>query len=333
MVIGKNIVTASALKNASIFYQTPEFVADQVFPVLKTNAPTMKITKYLPADYFRNDAGVRGEGGEARRGGFKTAEVTYSAIETAFAVPITDELRRNAKKQSAQPLQPDIEAIELAKRKVMLKRESEVASLITSSTWADGVSGGEDANGQWASDAGSNTFVADIRTAVQALRAKGIVSNTNMEIRLLLDDLTFDQVTEISGVKDQFKYTSAESITPDMLARMLKIDKVIVPSVIENTAKETKAGTEFSASRVWKINSANGMAYLYAYPKRLGLRVMSAGLIINDRFDDEEGGGHERVMKWREASNHQDVYEVGELRNQLQVCAEAAYLFKDTIVT
>ena len=95
MVLGKNIVTASALRNASIYYQSPEFVAGQVFPVLNANDPTMKITKYLASDYFRNDAGVRGEGGEAKRGGFKTTEVTYSTIETAYAVPITDELRRN----------------------------------------------------------------------------------------------------------------------------------------------------------------------------------------------------------------------------------------------
>ncbi|HSA06152.1 MAG TPA: hypothetical protein P5556_03125 [Candidatus Gastranaerophilales bacterium] len=333
MVIGKNIVTASALRNASIFYSTPEFVADQVFPLLQTNSPTMKITKYLPSDYFRNDADVRGEGGEAKRGGFKTTEVTYSTIETAFAVPITDELRRNAKKQSAQPLQPDIEAVELAKRKVMLKRESEVASLITAATWADGVSGGEDAEGAWAAAAGTNTFIADIKKGLKTLREKGIVSNPNLEIRLLLDDYSFDEVVEIAAIKDQIKYTSSESITPDMLARILKIDKVIVPSVIENTAKETKAGTEFTASRIWKINATKGMALLYAYPKRLGLRIMSAGLIINDRFDEEEGGEHERVMKWRESSNHQDVYEVGELRDQLQVCAEAAYMWKDTIVT
>jgi len=333
MIIGKNIVTASALRNASIFYQTPEFIADQVFPVLQANAPTMKITKYLPADYFRNDADVRGEGGEAKRGGFKTTEVTFSTVETAYAVPITDELRRNAKKQSAQPLQPDIEAIELAKRKVTLKRESEVASLITAATWADGNSGGEDAEGNWASVAGTNTFKSDIKTALKTLREKGIISGANMEIRLLMDDLTFDEVVEISDIKDQIKYTSAESITPELLARILKIDKVIVPSVIENTAKETKAGTEFTASRVWQINSGKGMAILYAYPKRLGLRVMSAGLIVNDRFDEEEGGVHERIMKWREAANHQDVYEVGELRDQLQVCAEAAYMFKDTIAT
>lgn len=333
MVIGKNIVTASALRNASIYYQTPEFVAGQVFPVLQTNAPNMKITKYLPADYFRNDAGVRGEGGEAKRGGFKTTEVTYSTVETAFAVPITDELRRNAKKQSAQPLQPDIEAIELAKRKVMLKRETEVASLIKAATWADGVAGGEDAAGLWSPNDGTNTFKADIKKAVKTLREKGIASGANMEIRLLMDDLTFDTVVELDVITEQIKYTSAESITPELLARILRVDKVIVPSVIENTAKETKAGTEFTASRVWEINENKGMALLYAYPKRLGLRVMTAGLIVNDRFDDEEGGGHERVMKWREAANHQDVYEVGELRDQLQVCAEAAYMFKDTIAT
>ena len=154
----------------------------------------MKITKYLSSDYFRNDASVRGEGGEAVRGGFKTTEITYSTVETAFAVPITDELRRNAKKQCAQPLQPDIEAIELAKRKVLLKRESDVATLVTSSTWADGTTGGEDAEGAWASTAQTNTFLADIRTALQTLRGRGIASTSNMEIRLLMDDLTFDEV-------------------------------------------------------------------------------------------------------------------------------------------
>jgi len=333
MVLGKSIVTASALRNASILYQSPEFMANQVFPVLQSNDPTMKITKYLPADFFRNDAGLRGEGGEAIRGSYKTTGVTYSVDEYAYAVPVTDELRRNAKKQTAQPLQPDIEAIELAKRKILLKRESDVASLITAATWADGNSGGKDVTGAWHQDTTTNTFIADIKTGLQTLREKGIERGGSMEIRLLLDDLTFDQVVEISRVRDQMKYTSNESITPELLARILKVDKIIVPSVIENTAKETKAGTEFTASRIWQINATKGMALLYAYPKRLGLKVMTAGLIVNDRFDIEEGNGHERAMKWREAANHQDVYEVAELRDQLQVCADAAYMWKDTILT
>jgi hypothetical protein len=337
MPLGKTIVTANALRNASIYYQAPEFMADQVFPVLFAENPTMKITKYLAADYFRNDADVRGEGGEAQRGGYKTTEVTYSTDEIAYAVPVTDELRRNAKKSSAQPLQPDIEAVELAKRKVMLKKEYDVASLIVSSstTWLDGTAGGSDAEAGWASTATTNTFLADIKEGVATLRGKGIASGSGLEIRLLMDDLTFDQVTEISAIKDQIKYTSRESVTAEMLAKILKIDNVIVPSVIQNTAKETKAGTEFTAARVWQKNATKGMAFLYAYPKggRLGLKQMCAGLTVNDKFDGEEGGGFERIQKWREAKNHQDVYEVGQLLDYVQICADAGYLWKDTIVT
>ena len=335
MVLGKSIVTAGTLRNASIYYQSPEFIADQVFPVLQSNDPTMKITKYLPADFFRNDAGVRGPGGEARRGGYKTSEVTYNCLETAYAVPVHDELRRNAKKQSAQPLQPDIEAVELATRKVKLKRESEVASLILAGTWLDGNATGEDAEGAWASaQTGSdNTFIADVKKALAAMRGKGLAAGGGFEIRMLLDDLTFDQVIEIDAIKDKIKYTSKESITPQLLANILQIDKVIVPSVIQNTAKETKAGTEFTAGRIWQVNANKGIGMLYAYPKRIGLKMMTPGLIVNDRFDSEEGGGFQRIMKWREPANHQDVYEAAELRDQIQVCSDAAYLFNDTIQT
>ena len=335
MVVAKNIVTASALRDVSLYFGSPEYVADQVFPLININNPTAKLTKYLESDFFRNDARVRGEGAEAVRGKFKTTELTYSCIEYAYSSPVTDELRRNSRKLNAQPLSPDIDAIELCKRKIMMNREGMVADLIKAGTWADAVSGGEDVDGKWASSESSNTFIADVKKAIQTLRGRGIVGGGNLEIRLLLDDLTFDEVTEISRVREQFKYTNAESISPEMLARMLKIDKVIVPSAVHNTAKETKAGTEFTASRFWKgtASATSGMAFLYAYPKSVGPRMLCAGIQVRDKFDESEGGGYERFMKWRESSEHQDVYEVAENRDQLQVCATAGYLFKDTIST
>ena len=61
--------------------------------------------------------------------------------------------------------------------------------------------------------------------------------------------------------------------------------------------------------------------------------MMTAGLQVRDKFSTEEGGGFERIMKWREDKNHQDVYEVAENRDEIQVCAQAGYLFKDTILT
>ena len=63
----------------------------------------------------------------------------------------------------------------------------------------------------------------------------------DFEIRLLMDDLTFDEVTEIAEIKDQIKYTSNRNVTPEILAYQLKVDKVIVPSSVYNSAKETKS--------------------------------------------------------------------------------------------
>jgi hypothetical protein len=331
---GKSIVTAVPLRNASIAYGSPEFAADQVFKMVDMNMPTAKITKYLPGPWFRDDAKLRGEGGEATRTRWKTTEVTYNCLETAHAVPVTDELRRNAKKMNAQPLTPDTDAIELAKRKIMMAREREVAELVLGATWADGTgAGGADAEGNWASTVtgASNTFKADIKAALRALREKGIASNPEVEIRLLLDDLTFDEVVEIDAIKEQIKYTSAENVDEALLARFLKVDKVIKVDAIKNTAKETKAETTFTTGRFWEVNSTKGMAFLYAYPRRIKPKMMCSGLIIRDRFDDEEGGGFERVSYWRENANHQDVYEVAENRDQIQICADAGYMFKDTI--
>jgi hypothetical protein len=332
MPLGKNIVTASALRNASIHYQMPNFIAQEVFPVMQVNDPTMKLVKYLPSDYFRDEAEVRGEGGAAKRGGWKTTELTYNCQEYAFATEVTDELRRNSKKQSGQPLQPDIEAIEFLKQKIYTKREKDVVALIKASTWADTNAGGEDAAGLWASSATANTFKADITNGLQVLRGKGVLG-MGVETRLILDDLTFDQVVEIAAIKDQIKYTSAESITPEILARILKIDRVIVATAVESTDEETKAGTAFTAQRIWHSNTTKGIAMLCAYPKRLGLRSMTAGLIVNDKFDENEGGQYERIMKWRDNDHHLDVYELAENRDELQICADAAYLWKDTIVT
>ena len=330
----RSLVSSVPLKNASIYYTSPEFIADQVFPIVDMDSPVGKITTYLPGDFFRNEADLRGESGRARRAGFKTTTTSYSTKEIALAHEITDEYVRASKKQNALPLQPYVEGVEFLKRLIMLKREADVAAKITGATWADGVAGGEDVEGLWASGATGNTFKADIKKGLQKLREKGIAPGNPMyEVRLLLDDLTFDEVVEIAAIKDQIKYTSAENVTPELLAKILKVDKVIVPNVIQNTAKEKKAGTEFTSAKIWQVNATKGMALLYTYPKQVKLRMMTSGLIVRDRFDSIEGGGHERLMNWREDAEHQTVYELAENRDQIQVAADSADAFKDTILT
>lgn len=331
MPTAKSIVTASALRNVSIHFKSPDFVADKVFPIVDVNDPTAKITKYLESDYYRNDAGPRAEGGQARRGSFKTTEVTYSTVEYAFASEVTDELRRNSKKLSAQPLLPDTDAIELAKRKILANREGKVMDKILASTWLDGNSGGADAEGGWASTATTNTFITDIDDALLAMASRGVTPGGDLSLRLLIDDYTFKNIKEISRVRDQFKYVSKESITPAMIAGMLNIDEVIVTNAVYSSAKEKKAGTEFTAARFFQSTATKGVAFLYAFPKQIKPRMLCAGMMVRDKFDTSEGGGFERIQKWREPAEHQDVYEVAENRDELQICAQCGYLFKDTV--
>ena len=335
MVLGNGIVTAGPLRNLSIMHSMPQFVAPEVFPILQSKDPTMKITKYLSGDFFRDEAGIRAEKGQAPITEYRTTEETYSCDEYAIATEISDELRRNARKMSAQPLQPDVEAMMFLKQKLYTKREKDLVTLIQASTWADGVSGGEDVAGLWAyTNTSTNTFITDLNTAKETLTAKGILGSGQYELRLLMCDLTFNSVRRIeTGVRDQIKYTSPDSITSAMLAKLLEVDRIIVPTCVENTDEETVAGTSFTAKRIWNSNTTKGMAMLYVYPKRLGLMTMAPGFIVNDQFSTEEGGGYLRIMKSRDNDHHLDKYELAELRDQLQVAADAAYLWKDTLST
>lgn len=328
-----SLVTARPLRNAAIGVPMPEYINGQVFKQIDVTDPKAKITKYLASDFYRNDLKPRSEGGAATRSGFKTTQIEWSTLEYAHASEVTDERRRNSRKLGGQPIQPDLKAVELCKRKLLMGKEYRVSQLVKNSTWIDGNSGGEDVEGKWAYGESSNTFITDIQTGVKAFRERGIVSGSMMEIRLLIDDLTFDNVTEISRIRDQIKYTSAENVTPQKLASILKIDNVIVASSVYNSAKETKAGSEFTSGRFWEINSGKGMAFLYAFPKVIDQDMFTAGLTIRDQFDSAEGGGFERLMKWREDSFHKDVYELAENTDEIQVCPEAGYLFKDTILT
>src|SRR5574343_507813 len=87
---------SAALSAISIGYKNQMFIGDRVFQ----NVPVEKQSDYYylftKGALFRNDAGFRGPGAEARRGGYVLSSTTYSCLERAFAHPITIETLNNA---------------------------------------------------------------------------------------------------------------------------------------------------------------------------------------------------------------------------------------------
>lgn len=321
----KESIIAGPLANVSIAYRNMDYIADRVFPILDGADPKAKITKYQRGAWFRDEAAIRAPGTEARRGGYPITSVSIATKEYAFAKDVTDEDRRFVRAQGAPVLQPEIDAIEYATDKIDMKKERRVAELVTGTTWADGNVGGEDAEGGWAAPSG-NTFLADIEKAQKAVKS-AIGRRANV---LVIDDLTYGGMKEIDALLDKIKYTQRGVLTKEMIAAMLDLDEVIVGSAIYSTAAEKADGSDFTAADIWTVNAGKGMGFLFWRPPRVGIKMQCAGLQVRIAY---ENGGPRRISTWREASRHQDVYEVAEETDITLIDANAGYLFKDTYAT
>lgn len=316
-------LVAGPLQNISIAYRNKAYIADQVFPIIDNVPPEAKIARYLKGAWFRDEAGIRGPGARAKRGGYPVDYIDVSTKEYAFAKEVTDEDREIARLGNAPPMNPDQDAIEFATDKIDLKKERRTAEIVLTSTWS-GLSG-EDAEGKWAAGSG-NTFLADVRARVETIR-----SSTGMKPnRLAMDFGTYNSLKEESTVLDKIKYTERGVLTKELLAAILELDEILIGEAIYSTAKEKKDGTDFTASNIWEKNAGKGSAFLFYRPAAPGLKTLSAGYQARKAY---LAGGARRTTTWRENAEHQDVYEVAEETHILQTGADLGFLWVDTLLT
>ena len=319
----RSLIVAGPLRNVSLQYRNKSYIGDRVFPLIDRVSPEAKIARYLKGAWFRDEADVRAAGTRAKRSGYPIDYIDIVTKEYAFAKEVTDEDRKYSDVMGAPPLQPDTDALEFTADKIDLRKEILVANLILTGTWS-GVAG-EDAGGLWAAGS-SNTFLADVRARIETIRANtGLLPNI-----LEIDHGTYTSLKDEDTILQKIKYTQLGVFTKELLASLLDLEEVIVGEAIKNTAKETKAGTEFTASNVWEKNAGKGSAFLYYRPKSPGLKIPSAGMQARTAFD---GGAVRRSEKWREPAEHQDVYETAEKTHILQTGADLGFLWYDTLLT
>ena len=319
----KELQISGPLANVSIAYRNKTYIADRMFNILDNVAPKAKIARYLKGAWFRDEAGIRGPGARANRGGYPVDYLDIATKEYAFAKEVTDEDRRNALVQGAPPLKPEQDALEYATDKIDLKKERRVASLVITGTWS-GVAG-EDAAGLWAAGTG-NTFLTDVRARIETIRA-----NTGLKPNVLeLDFGTYNSLKEESTVLDKIKYTERGVLTKELIAAILELEEVIIGEAIYSTAKEKKDGTDFTAANVWEKNAGKGSAFLFYRPPAPGLKVPAAGYQARIAY---ENGQPRRSVMWRENAEHQDVYEVAEETDILITGADLGFLWYDTLLT
>jgi len=256
------------LTNISVAYlqKQDNFIADKVFPIVPVDKKSDKFFVYTKNDWFRDEAQRRADATESAGSGYNLSTGTYSAEVYAFHKDVGDQTVANAD----APLNPLREATEFVTQRLLLRRELQfVSDFFTTGVWADDVTGvaGSPSSGetkQW-SDYTSSDPIDDIEEAKSE-----VLSNTGMEPNtLVLGYEVFRQLKNHPDLVDRIKYTSSQTITEDMLARMFDLDRVLV-------AKAVKATNREGASEAYSY--AYGKAALLAHvAPNPGLMTPSAG--------------------------------------------------------
>lgn len=228
------------LTNISVAYlqNQDNFIADKVFPIVPVDKKSDKFFTYTKNDWFRDEAQRRADATESAGGGYNLSTGSYSADVFAFHKDVGDQLLANAD----APLNPLREATEFVTRRMLLRKELQfVSDFFTTGIWGDDVTGvaGAPSAGetkQW-SDYSSSDPIDDIEEAKSE-----ILANTGMEANtLVLGYEVFRQLKNHPDLVDRIKYTSSQTITTDMLARMFDINRVLVAKAVKATNNEGAA--------------------------------------------------------------------------------------------
>lgn len=218
------------LTNISVAYvQRGGWVATQVFPVVPVENQSDLFYTFSQNDFWRDEAKIRAPGTESAGGGFGLTTTTYRCVVEAYHKDVDDQLRANAD----SVLQLDLAATEFVTQKLMIRRERRWASaFFTTGIWGTDFTPAVLWSVSQTSDPMADVEVAKVQIALQT----GFVPNTFVIGYSVLSALRNNQ-----KVRDQFKYTSAESINEAMLARFFGVDRLLVVQNVYATNNEGAA--------------------------------------------------------------------------------------------
>lgn len=320
------------MTNISVKYSNAIYIYRKVFPIVPVKKQSDKYFIFRKGAWFRDEAGVRGPGGHAPRGGYVLATDNYFAENWAFATPIPDEARKNAD----PPLRPDINATQFATDKIELRMERLVANnVIKTGVWTGQAD--KDVNATWVAGTG-NTFIKDVFDGIESIR-KTIGRRPNV---LMMDSKTFKETAQEATVLDRIKYTGTNlqpaMVTPNMIAAIFGLQEVVIGDTIYSNADEKADGTDFNSVDIWELNATKGSAFLYYRTNAPAIEEPNAGYsfvwidpdIPNTGVANTNG---RRIVRWREDSPHQDVIEASQAMDPKVTGADCGALFYDTIIT
>ena len=251
----------AVLSNISVAYMgaQKQFICSEVFPVVPVEKQSNLYYIYNKGDWFRDEAQQRADGVESVGSSYHLSTDTYLAKVWAFHKDVGPQARANFD----IGLDADRDASVFVAQRLMLRQEVQwVTDYFQNGIWGTSVTPA--AGDKWSAYATSDP-IEQIEDAKEA-----ILSSTGYEPNTLVVGYQVDRkLRNHPMVKTRFQYTTAESITSEMVARFLNIDKYVVAKSIRNVANE-------GAADAFQFNHGKHALLMYVNPSP-SLLTPSAG--------------------------------------------------------
>lgn len=219
------------LTNISVAYIQDQnnYIAEKVFPRVPVQKQSDLFWIFNKNDFMRDEAKLRAGGTESAGGGFSLTTGSYAAQVRAFHKDIDDQTRANADSLLAL----DTVATQWVTQKLLLSTERLwFNSFFTTGIWGTDIT----PTNLWSSTLGTPREDIDVGKGVIA-STTGITPNT-----LVVTDKVFYALRSNAEIRDQFKYTSADSIDEVMMARFFGIDRLLRSRAV--VATNAEGGTD-----------------------------------------------------------------------------------------
>jgi hypothetical protein len=249
------------LTNLSVAYTNDDYIADRIFPQVMVDKQSDLIASYDKGDWLRDVMQPYIPGTKGARSGWKVdTSKTYFCNSWKLGKEIPFDVIANQDK----PFDMFNDATVWLRQQAQLRWELEFATNFfkAGAGWQDQAVGTDFV--AWDNVASSNP-IKDLRTLGDKVRRKtGRKTNT-----WVYSKRVWDVLVDHPLIVDRLKHTSKESLTPEMLARLVGYDNTLIGDAIFVSSGEGEADV---TAEIWG-NHALGLHV----PKRPSLMTPAAG--------------------------------------------------------
>jgi hypothetical protein len=264
------------------------FVTADVFPIVPVDKQSDNYVVYDKGDFLRDEAEERAPATESAGGNYDIDTTPYYLCRTfSFHKDVDDDTRDNADK----PIDPDRDAMQFTMQKLLIKRERQfLGNYLKAGVWSTNYTGvtGEPGASQFKKwSASGSKPVKDVDVWMNAVEEKtGMRPN-----RLVLSPDVMSALKDNEDIIGRIQYTQRGIITPEILASLFEVEKVLVARGTYNTAAK---GAATAMSRM-----ASGQVLLAYAADRPSTENPSAGYVFawKGRFGNSRLGS--RIKKFR----------------------------------